>query len=121
MDEITIKNILTKGEWEEFLSKHNEANFLQSWYWGEFHKNLKNEIQRTGFYENNKLVGVMLSVVENAKRGRYLTVPGGPIIDWQNSNPVNAFVSEIKKIAKENNCVFVRVRPQLEYSDFYKN
>ena len=116
-----VKNIDSKNEREEFLAKHEEANFLQSWYWGEFHKKLKNEIQRTGFYENNKLVGAMLSIVENAKRGRYLTVPGGPIIDWQNQNLVNAFVKEIKKIAKEKNCVFVRVRPQLVSDDFSKN
>jgi lipid II:glycine glycyltransferase (peptidoglycan interpeptide bridge formation enzyme) len=102
--------------------KHPEANFLQSWYWGEFHEKLNNHIHRTGFYQDNKLAGVMLSVVENAKRGRYLTVPGGPIIDWQNSNLVaDAFANEIKRIAKENNCVFVRVRPQLESSDFSKS
>ena len=121
MAQITVKNIEDKIEWEDFLSSHSEANFLQSWYWGEFHEGLDNNIQRTGFYENNKLVGVMLSVVENAKRGRYLTVPGGPIIDWDKSDLVNCFVSEVKRIAKEKNCVFVRVRPQLESSDFSKN
>jgi lipid II:glycine glycyltransferase (peptidoglycan interpeptide bridge formation enzyme) len=63
----------------------------------------------------------MLSVVENAKRGRYLTIPGGPIIDWQNPNLVDTFVKEIKRIAKEKNCVFTRVRPQLQSSEFSKN
>jgi len=63
----------------------------------------------------------MLSVIEPARRGRYLTVPGGPIIDWGNKNLINAFSQQIKKIAKENNCVFVRVRPQLKFDDFSKN
>ena len=115
------RTINSKEEWESFLALHPESNFLQSWHWGEFHQALTNNIQRTGFYEGNKLVGVMLSVVEKAKRGRYLTVPGGPIIDWQNPNLVDTFVKKIKNIAKEQNCVFVRVRPQLESSKFSKS
>lgn len=121
MATITVKNIDNKKEWEAFMLSHPEANFLQSWYWGEFYINLGNKIHRTGFYSNKRLVGVMLSIVENAKRGKHLIVPGGPVIDWKNQEVVNAFAEEIKKIAKDNKCVFVRVRPQLVSSEFSKN
>ncbi|MBI2330369.1 peptidoglycan bridge formation glycyltransferase FemA/FemB family protein [Candidatus Daviesbacteria bacterium] len=121
MDKTTVIEISDKKVWEDFLSKHPEANFLQSWNWGEFHKTLNHKIKRSGFIKDNKLVGVMLSVVENAKRGKYLTVPGGPIIDWQNKKLVTQFVEEIKRIAKAEGCVFARVRPQLESNDFSKN
>lgn len=120
MATITIKDIDNKNEWEKFLSLHPEANFLQSWYWGEFYINLGNKIQRTGFYSKDRLIGIMLSIVENAKRARYLIVPGGPIIDWKNTELIKAFVSEIKKIAIANECVFIRVRPQLESSTLSK-
>jgi lipid II:glycine glycyltransferase (peptidoglycan interpeptide bridge formation enzyme) len=120
MAKIEVKNITDKNICEEFVLSRNEANFLQSWSWGEFHKTLGKTINRTGFYENNKLVGIMLSVIEPARRGRYLTVPGGPIIDWQNNNLVKSFAQQIKIIAKENNCVFVRVRPQLKSDEFSK-
>ena len=40
----------------------------------------------------------MLSIIEDAKRGKYLTVPGGPIIDWKNSFFVKSFVGEIKRL-----------------------
>ncbi len=118
---IQPKEISSKTEWENFLANHEEANFLQSWYWGEFHKNLGQEIIRTGFYKNNKLKGVMLSIVEKAKRGRHLIVPGGPIIDWEDKKIVESFCKEIKKIAYIYDCAFIRVRPQLESSDFSKN
>lgn len=121
MAEITIKQIEDENEWESFISRHSEANFLHSWYWGELHKNLNRQVDRTGFYDDEKLVGVMLSIVEPAKRGRYLTVPGGPIIDWRNSNLISKFASQIKKIAKDRSCVFVRVRPQLISDEFSKN
>lgn len=117
----TIEEISDKKIWEDFLSQHPEANFLQSWNWGEFHKALGHIIKRSGFFKENKLSGVMLSVVENAKRGKYLTVPGGPVIDWQDKNLVNLFTEEIKTIAKNNGCVFIRVRPQLTSDDFSKN
>lgn len=120
MAEITVKPIENKAEWESFLSHHDEANFLQSWYWGEFHKRLEKKVQRTGFYENGKLAGVMLSVIESARRGKYLTVPGGPIIDWENKSCVSEAFSQMKKIAVENDCVFVRIRPQLVEDEFSK-
>src|SRR3989344_1738382 len=117
MSKIIVKQIENKNEWEGFLHQHPEGNFLHSWYWGEFHKNLGNKIHRIGFFENEILVGVMLSIVEKSKRGKFLTVPGGPIIDWSNKNLVNSVFEEIKKIAKDNKCVFARIRPQLISND----
>ena len=114
------------------MATHPEASFLQSWYWGDFYTALGNpssraelatgrgKIHRTGFYTDGQLAGVMLSIVETAKRARYLTVPGGPIIDWDDKGMIKAFVSEIKRIAKNEKCVFVRVRPQLEANEFSK-
>lgn len=118
MATITIKSVENKNEWEGFLKSHDEANFLQSWYWGEFHKKLGKEIQRIGFYKNNKLSGVIQAVLENAKRGKYLTIAGGPIIDWKDKNFIRSVFSEIKNIAQENDCVFVRIRPQLVEDNF---
>ena len=121
MAEITVKNIEDKKVWEDFLNLHPEANFLQSWEWGDFQKNFGNVIHRIGFYDDAVLCGVILSVVEDARRGRYLTVPAGPILDWQNPEMVKVFKEEITKQAKQDNCCFVRVRPQLEANDFSKS
>ncbi|MBP7832322.1 MAG: peptidoglycan bridge formation glycyltransferase FemA/FemB family protein [Candidatus Levybacteria bacterium] len=116
----STKTIEQKDTWENFILSHPEANFLQSWNWGEFHQALGHKIIRTGFFKDSKLQGVMLCVVERAKRGKYLTVPGGPILDWTNKELVKAFKSEIKSLASTHNCSFVRVRPQLESNDFSK-
>lgn len=113
MMNIIVKQIDNRNEWEAFLEKHEEVNFLQSWYWGEFHKRLGNKIQRSGFYKDGKLAGVMLSIVEDARRGRYLTVPGGPIVDWSDREIADAVFAEMKRIAIGKRCVFVRIRPQL--------
>src|SRR3989344_9643239 len=121
MAQIIIKETVEKKDWEDFIKKHKEANFLHSWYWGRFHKNLGKTIKRTGCYKNGQLIGVVLSIVEDAKRGKYLTVPGGPIIDWKNSSLIKAFATEIKRTAMLNDCAFVRVRQQLLSDGFSKN
>jgi lipid II:glycine glycyltransferase (peptidoglycan interpeptide bridge formation enzyme) len=113
MTKIVVRTIGDIQEWEGFLGNHVEANFLQSWYWGEFNRRLGKSVQMSGFYKGKKLVGVMLSVVENARRGRYLTVAGGPILDWDDEGLVAAAFLEMRRIGKETGSVFVRIRPQL--------
>lgn len=118
MATITMQPVTDKAAWEAFLATRSEASFLQSWYWGVFQENIGKAIARVGLYADEQLVGVMLSVQEDAKRGRYLTVPGGPIIDWHDHSLVEQFMTEITRQAKEQRCSFVRVRPQLEEDAF---
>ena len=66
-----------------------------------------------GFYEGDALMGVVLVVVESAKRAKYMTVAGGPLLDWSNSELVKTCFEELQNVAKKHNAVFVRVRPQL--------
>lgn len=121
MAKITTREITDKEIWENFLKVRPEANFLQSWNWGDFHQKLGHTTIRTGFYQGETLTGVMLSVIEHARRATYLTVPGGPIIDWNNKAFLESFKNEIEGIARANNCSFVRVRPQLESNNFSKS
>lgn len=114
MSEVIVKKLEDEREWEKFLVGRPEACFLQSWGWGVFHEKLGNLVWRRGFYRDKKLAGVMLAITENAKRGRYLTVPGGPVIDWTDKSLMEATIEELKQIAGQDRDVFVRIRPQLE-------
>lgn len=116
MAKIDIKPIENKAEWEAFVLEFPGSNFLHSWNWGEFYRNLGNEIFRVGIYADEDLMGVMSSVVEDAKRGRYISIGGGPLIDWHDKDIAQVAISEMKRQAKERNCVFVRVRPQIDSS-----
>ncbi len=110
---IIVKEVTNQDEWEDFLALHPEANFLHSYLWGIFNQRIGKQVHYSGFYEDEKLAGVMLSIIEPARRGRYLTVPGGPIIDWSRSEMVQAIRQEMIRLGKIEKCVFVRVRPQL--------
>lgn len=117
MVQITVKEISNKENWEKFVNSYPEANFLHSWNWSEFHQNLGKAVKRIGFFDDNKLVGVMLCILEKAKRASYLTVPAGPLINWENKQQIQAFKETIINIAKTEGCVFVRVRPQIFETD----
>ena len=101
-------------KWDKFVTSHNEANFLHSWAWGEFHESRgKTVVRRIAVDEKNKIVAAYVGQVETAKRGTYMAIAGGPIMDWDNEKLVKAVFKDIKEEGKRNHCVFVRVRPQI--------
>lgn len=92
------------------LSFSAEApNFLQSDVWAKTNRLIGHTVVESTLKNGQKLV----MIVKNAKRARYLEVPGGPLIDWQNSSEVAEAKAEMLKIARGHHCAFVRFRPQL--------
>ena len=98
--------------WQEILKLYPEANFLQSPEYGKMNEILGDKVIQHEFAKTKK-PGYAQMIVRNAKRGRYLEIPCGPLLDWGDSTTVRRAFSEIQKIAKREKCVFVRVRPQL--------
>ncbi|MBR2840200.1 peptidoglycan bridge formation glycyltransferase FemA/FemB family protein [Candidatus Saccharibacteria bacterium] len=106
-----------KGVWDGFVAKRVEANFLQSWDFYEFHLARGKKVVRRLAYSDDKIVGAYAGVVETAKRGRYLAIAGGPLLDWGDLKLVKAVFDDIREQGLKTGCVFVRVRPQLELTD----
>ena len=107
----------SREEWDGFVAKRPEANFLQSWDFYEFHIARGKKVVRRLFFDDKKIVGAYAGVVETAKRGTYMAIAGGPLIDWSNSKLVKAIFEDIRAEGLKHKCVFVRVRPQLELSE----
>ena len=107
-----------RDEWDEFVKARPETNFLQSWDFYEFHQSRgKQIVRRIVVDEDKKVMAVYAGVVETARRGTYLAIAGGPIMDWQDKKLVRMVFDDIKNEGIKNHCVFVRVRPQLPLSD----
>jgi len=110
--ELNLKDVQKKEVWEDFLQKDcEEKTFLSSWNWGEFQKALGNKIWRWGIYEGAILIGVVLIIKISAKRGSFLFLPHGPNIKKSKSQILKILLEKMKKIAKEENCSFIRVAP----------
>ena len=114
---ISLVDATSRNTWDDFVKSHPESNFLQSWDFYEFHRLRGKRIVRRLAMDGEKIVSAYAGVVETAKRGTYLAIAGGPIMNWTDKKLVKAVFEDIKTVGKKTNCVFVRVRPQLELSD----
>lgn len=85
-----------------------EANFLQSSLWQETNKKIGHF---TKVLADDK--SSALCIVKAAKRGRYLEVPGGPLLDWSDLKMAENVLKSLKSLAKSQKCAFIRLRPQL--------
>lgn len=113
MPNLTVKQISDKESWESFIGSRDEANFLQSWNWGTFHENLGKKIFRIGLLKKDELLGCALSIKEVAKRGTYLTIAGGPILDLKEKQRLKTLIQYIKAVALKEGSAFIRLRPQV--------
>ncbi len=114
---MNIVDCENREDWDGFITSHKEANFLQSWDFYEFHKSRGKKIVRRIVMDGEKIVAAYASVVETAKRGTYMAIAGGPIMDFGDKKLVTAVFDDIRTIGKKMGCAFVRVRPQLPLSD----
>lgn len=99
-----------KMTWKKVLAAWPEANFLQSPEWGKVNELMGYKVLTEDFDG----AGWCLMIVKSAKRGRYLEIAGGPLINWDNVTEVRAIFDRIKKIARAEKCAFIRMRPQLK-------
>ncbi len=105
--------ITDKARWEEFVLSQAPQSFLHSWNWGETQRRLGKQVQRLGFLRENRLAGVCLIIKDLARRGPHYIIPGGPLIDWTNSELVGAVLKELKASAAKDKVWFIRMRPEL--------
>ena len=114
---MNIIDATDRSVWDQFVTSLPEANFLQSWDFYEFHLKRGKQVVRRMVMRGSKVVSVYAGVVETAKRGRYMAIAGGPLLDWGNHELVQMVFDDIRKQGQRLGCVFVRVRPQLPLSD----
>ncbi len=99
--------------WQETIKRFPEANFLQSPNYQKMNELLKHKV----IVENFDKRAHALMVVRNAKRGKYLEIACGPLMDYSDKELVKSVFSQIRTIAEKEKCVFVRMRPQILASD----
>lgn len=97
------------SNWGKIKKEFSEANFLQSPEYGKMNEILGDKVVTEDFGGQ----GWALMIVRDAKRGRYLEIPCGPLIDWDNKKLAKEVIQKITEVGKREKCVFVRMRPQL--------
>lgn len=133
---------LWQRDWAEAQRRYPEANFLQSPAWAVTNGMIGHKVQvayhilnadgkpsgfvgkepdaDTGEQGSGQVAAPQfwcLMIVKDAKRGRYLEVPGGPLVDWDDRATVDWVLQRVRETARQEKCVFVRLRPQLRASE----
>ncbi|MDD4988934.1 MAG: peptidoglycan bridge formation glycyltransferase FemA/FemB family protein [Candidatus Pacebacteria bacterium] len=108
-----VREINSKEELEEFLSRVKPATFLISWNWGEFEKRMGNSLWRLGVYDSEKLIAVASITKVVARRGTFFAWHHSPVIDPVYSGKISEILKALKDtsvaIGKKENCHFIRV------------
>ena len=116
---VDIKEITQYPVWSDFLNKDPGHSFLQTWEWGELQEKLNYKIIRLGIYDNKRLSAMALVIKIKSKRGNFLFVPHGPVIDPKENNSLIDILLEglfkyLTRLAKEENYSFIRIAPIIE-------
>lgn len=109
-----IENV-EKREYEEFVRNSPKSHFMQSYYWGEVMQAKHYTPNYVGLKENGELVATALLLKKHMiKNLCYYYCPRGYILDYSNLELVDKFTNEIKKYAKKNHAVFVKIDPDIK-------
>lgn len=107
--------------WNHFVASRPEANFLQSEAWARANELIGDTPVRQMIERNGEVVAGWQGIVKSARRGRYLEVPGGPLLDWSDYDLAAEVIEQLKNAGRQHGCVFIRIRPQVGESEATQN
>ena len=114
-----------KSKLNDFVKSCNAGSILQSWQWGEVEGACGRKVFRIGVVDANQLILVATIIKYELPSGKsYLYSPRGPVIakfKVQSSKlkvkkEFDLLINYIKKIAQEENAVFLRMDPLIQIS-----
>lgn len=117
-----IRTDIDAHAWDDFLSRQPWRPFLQSWTMGDVYQDIGQPPVRVAVERNGMTIAVCFAHIVPARRGKHLSVPYGPLFahdltpnDFDELLPL--LFGELKKIAAEHGCTFIRMSPFLEEKD----
>ena len=109
-----------KKDFDLFVLSHSNVSFMQSSTWGEF---WSKEMNRKPYYvgivdKKKKLVAAALLFKKELPFGLcYFYSPRGMILDWGNKGLVELFTEEIKRFAKKQKAIYIKIDPEVKLHD----
>lgn len=121
---ITMKFVtdIDKKKYEKFVKNHpTKSHFLQSYAWGEFSRVAKKMTPHYVGLVNDKdqLVATALLLQKKLPLGySYFYSPRGFVLDFYDEEVLKGFVENIKKYAKKNRAIFVKIDPDIIWKEY---
>lgn len=109
-----VKEISNHEEWESFYATTEYTPFVQSALYGNFYESMGEKSWIIGVYDDKKLIGGTLVVSTSARRGKFLYIPYGPVLPFDDAHAYEMLFRYIRKLAQTEGCAFVRVSPFID-------
>lgn len=109
-----------QGEWDGFVGKQDQSQFLQSWAWGEFQKSTGRTVDRLLFLTEGKPWAAVQTITRTLPFGlKEFYIPRGPIIDPRlgvsdYQLTLERIIEELRNTAQHRGITVVRFEPALE-------
>ena len=115
---------LTKKEFKTFADKNPEITFHQTEEWANLKKANNWDAHYIGLEDDNKKIvagALLLSKTLPIIKKKMFYSPRGFLIDYNNKELLKKFTEEIKKYAKTENAIFIKIDPFVEYQEHDNN
>jgi peptidoglycan pentaglycine glycine transferase (the first glycine) len=99
--------------YNDFVASSPTGHIVQSWEWGEFKDSYGNKITRLGVFENGKLLASCSYTLHKVPYTPFFVgyLPKGPTVQEGGEEPLKVLLAELIRVAKSQNCLFVRLEP----------
>lgn len=115
---MNIIHVTDKKQLDDFVSSQKNSQFIQSWEWGEFQKNVSGNVWRIAIEDGGKLLASAKVIKKDLPMGKsYFYCGRGPIFAdavWH-EEAASLLYSEIEHIAKDELVMFMRFDPYFDY------
>lgn len=111
--------IITSKEFKKFADKHPQITFHQTKEWADLKKNNNWDSYYVGLKDKDKIVAasLILSKTLPIVKRKMFYAPRGFLIDYHDKKVLKEFTTQVKKFAKENNAIFIKIDPYVEYKE----
>lgn len=115
---------LSKKEFKTFADKNPEITFHQTEEWANLKKVNNWDAHYIGLEDDNKKIvagALLLSKTLPIIKKKMFYSPRGFLIDYNNKELLKKFTEEIKKYAKTEKSIFIKIDPFVEYQEHDNN
>ena len=111
-----FKTNIEEKEFNSFVQNFPSTCFMQTSKWAKVKTSWEHDL--VGMYENDKLLCSAMILKRNLFLGKKLIyIPRGFAIDYSNEELLQCFVISLKKYAKENNAIDIKIDPYICFKE----
>ena len=111
-----FKSNINEKEYDKFVRNFPSTTFMQTSSWA----NVKNNWEKdfVGMFNGEKLVCAAMVLKRKLFLNKKLFyIPRGFVVDYNDSSLVSKFIKELKKYAKENNAIDIKIDPFICFNE----